>query len=222
MKSRNPSVVASLLLSAGLLASANASAGVLLGNGKLDYENDLTLVQAGAKTYAFLDLDFTMMLSHANALAKYGKRGFSVATDVHLRELFGAFGFEYGIQKDGAFALNVSDDNILAFSSHLQKRNFLMGSFNDTNYGQSWSCISISCGPGSFVSNETAEWNGHPLVGVYLVRQTGDVPEPGSFALIGLGVAGLAAARRRRKQAGAPDVRQDVASRDASGIAHPA
>lgn len=202
MKFRIPSaVVASLVFSAGLLASTNASAGVLLGTGKLDTENDLTLVKAGAETYSFLDLNLTMGWSQAKALARYGAQGFVVATDLHLRELFGSFGIEYGNQKDGAVALDASRDQVLAFASHLHipGSSFAMGSFIDTSHGQSWSCISVNaCNPGSFVSN-TDRSGGFPLAGVYLVRQSGDVPEPASFALIGLGVAGLLALRRRQR-----------------------
>lgn len=210
MKSRNPSVVASLVLSAGLLASASASAGVLLGTGKLNTQNDLTLVQAGAKTYAFLDLSFTKGWSQARAIATYGVHGFAIATDVHLRELFSSFGFGYGNQKGGSFTLDVSDEQVRAFNSYLNGSTAAMGSFLDTSYGQSWSCISITnqgCNPGSFVENK--DYSIGIFSSVYLVRQTGDVPEPGSFALIGLGVAGLVAARRRRH-----------VRRSASGLTH--
>jgi len=205
MKLQNlKAAVGAFALLAGLMTSTSASAGLLLGTATLAAENDLTVVKTDQATYEFLDLNFTLGWSQAEALAEYGSKGFAVATDIEMRELFGSFGIDYLSRKNGSAALKVSRDQAISFSDHLYLGNGMaLGSFIDTDFGQSWSCISFnSCNPTSFVSNGDFS-SGFPLAGVYMVRQLtedlSEVPEPGSFALIGLGVAGLLVTRRRQK-----------------------
>lgn len=199
-------VVGSFALFAGLMSSTAANAGLLVGSATLNRADDLTVIKEGNDTYEFLDLQATMGRSHAEVLSRFGPVGFKVATSRELQWLFESFGFSYANKLRSHVALDVTDAQARQFTSYLYNGAMALGSFQDLDFGMSWSCVSMnSCNPTSFVANDDYS-RGHPIVGVYLVREIAgpkaEVPEPGSFALIGLGVAGMMATRRRKKLAG--------------------
>lgn len=184
------------------LTAPSAQASVLVGAATLNTSGDLTVVADGQNAYQFLDLSVTRGMSQASALSLYGASGFALASSNDLTRLFGAFGFSYF--SNGALSpLTVTADQANSFISYLGTTfsNESLGSYYDVSHGQSYTCISVSkCLYGSFVYTRNLS-SGNSSVGVYLVRAGAptNVPEPGSIALLGLGLAGFAVARRAKK-----------------------
>lgn len=206
MKSMIKLLPAALIAACAFVAPAQA-APIVVGTATLINENDLTVIEDGAVAYEFLDLTATAGLTQAQALASYGTYGFMLAGTADITRALGAFGFTY--VTPGAFtSLGENAANSNSFINYFGKTlDFVVnyssaGSFMDDVVGHSYLCISNNlCSPPNFVNN-SALFDGSNWIGVFLVRQAGDssadVPEPASLAILGLGLAGVAATRRRR------------------------
>jgi hypothetical protein len=174
---------------------------ILIGSSTLATSNDLTVVQDVTSTYQFLDLSSTIGWSQAEALAKYGSQGFSLGTSADAARLFSSFGFSFA-DSSSYVKLNVSASQATSFTRYLGTTygDAAIASFSDTTYGQSYFCISSgSCSPTNFF-NQSDLSEGDSEVGVFLVRTSKNVPEPGSVALLSLGLIGVAMARRAKKR----------------------
>ena len=192
-------------------ACGGSQAGVLLGTGTLNVANDLTRVQiGGGQILEFLDLTSTQGQRPSQGLATFGGQGFLWATLTETNELLMAFNmgplppFSGGIVTFAAAALDILNfNNFLGSTAGSNATgwvddgiaNGLTGIVNVRGFSND-----IFTNQTNFGSGDDGDSNGG--VGVYLYRlvaePTNQVPEPGTLALFGLGLAGLGFMRRRR------------------------
>ena len=191
------------VLSAAALTTPASATLLLIGSASLNLANDLTVIQDGNQVLQFLDLTSTQGMSVATAVGTFGGDGFHWATGNEVAQLYAAFGFSYESAAARITPLVVSPDGVANFTSYLgvTSDDAAAGWIDDHTDAtfHTFSCISVSaCRFGSFVNNIAFGWPSEQRLGVYLVRSAANpAPEPGTAALIGIGLAGIFALRRR-------------------------
>ena len=186
------------LLTVVLLAGPMTANAVLIDNGS--YTTDT------ANGLEWLDLSLTRGMSVTDALAAYSGAGYYYADDALVSGLLASFGITYNFSVGTLVALTPTLEASTSFLALLgltinDGGGATLGSFALAGLGRSgYLCISNGrCGPASFVNDfDLSSRSGDFRVGIFLVRAASSVPEPGTLALLGLGLAGLGFARRRK------------------------
>jgi hypothetical protein len=186
------------ILAAALLAPTIANSAVITGTDSLYSIDDLTQLDNGLE---FLDLSYTIGMNYNDAEAAYVADGFRIATYTDTTALLSGFGID-------ASGWNGTDDFWNFSSTEAQRDTFnatldftsnqnSLAWFDYTGLNtNSYLCIGDGCLNQSFVN----DWNTSSDQGIatLLVRDTTEVSEPASIALLGLGLLGLGMVRRKQ------------------------
>lgn len=195
------------VLSAAAMATPAGAVPLVIGSATLNLANDLTVIQDGSQVLQFLDLTSTQGMTVANAVATFSTSGFHWATGAEVAQLYGAFGITYQSVVADVHFLSVPAAAATAYTSYLgiTGADAAIGWIDDNTDASfhTYSCISVlTCAFGAFIANNTFNWPSEPRIGVFLVRSAANlVPEPGTAVLIGIGLAGILALRKRRGEA---------------------
>lgn len=192
-------MVAALLLISPFAANADLISGVTGTGG--------TVIDA-VNNQEWLRLDVTVGQSVADALALSAADGFIWASEDALNNLldqfFGIYGGDPGSRAGDYLSADTTAGALAQWNSLFGLTFDSIGpteslGFYDDGVSD-WGLLSYY----GFAGGSPEASNGFQVepyfdVGVFLVRDVAEVPEPGTLALLGLGLAGMGLSRRRKK-----------------------